>query len=338
MTQIMPRKHRWSRAFLAAVAFAAASLLVPVRAEPMRGINVGDSIPPRVVKTLAREKITIPAKDGLTVLVFWASWNPRSSPALETWERYAEKYRDQPVTVVSVNADHQMMDAPRLKVMNDYIEANSVGLPVYVDSGLELYNEIGVVVLPTTVFFHSDGKLVYKRGSFSTSAPLDEKEALEQELGIGKSKEEVEREKEAKEAVYKPKNNALLYFNLGNQLARRGMKKKGRDRWIMALQRDPDYADPLMALEGYFFKDGRTPEAEAALKDLLDKKGLDALKDRLSPAGEPGKAPEGIETPPRESVIGSGNMLSPARESVVPAGTVDAPDSGQPADTLHPAP
>ncbi|NOY86657.1 MAG: redoxin domain-containing protein [Deltaproteobacteria bacterium] len=293
----MPRNSRWPTASLAVMVFITASLLVPVRAEPMRGINVGDSISPRTIKTLAGEKMTIPAKEGITVLVYWATWNPRSRPALSTWEKYAEEYKDQPITVIAVNADHQKMGAAELQAVKDYIEENNVGLPVYVDTGLELYNEIGVVVLPTTLFFHSDGKLVFKRGSFSTGAPLDLKEALEQELGIGKSKEEVEKEKKEWEAVFKPKNNALLYFNLGKQLVKRGMKDKARDRWIIALQRDPGYADPLMALEDYFFKNGRTPEAETALKDLLESNGLGALTDHLSPDKGPVKAPENLESP-----------------------------------------
>lgn len=324
---MIKQPSRWPAAFLSALVFITVTLLAPARAEPMRGINVGDSIPPRTVETLDKEKMTIPAENGITVLVYWATWNPRSAPALATWEKYAEEYRDQPVTVVAINADHQMMDASKLKLVQSYIEEHKVGLPVYVDAGLELYNEIGVVVLPTTLFFHSDGKLVFKRGSFSSSAPLDLREALEQELGIGKSKEEVEKEKAAREAVYKPKNNALLYYNLGIQLEKRGMKKKGRDRWILALQRDPDYADPLMALENYFFKDGRTSEAEVALKDLLERKGLGELKDRLSPPGEPGKT-EGMEFTTKESVVPSGNIVSPGKESVVPSISVKSPESG----------
>lgn len=308
---VMSQNSSRSTAFLAAMVFITASLLAPVRAEPMRGIRVGDSVPSRTVTTLAMENVIIPAKEGVTVLVYWATWNPRSRPALETWEKYAEKYKDQHVTVIAVNADHQEMGPADIAAVNNYIDKNHVGLPVYVDKGLELYNEIGVFVLPTTLFFHGDGKLVFRRASFSTSAPLDLKEALEQELGIGKSNEEVAEEKKAREAVYKPRNNALLYFNLGNQLAIRGMKKKGRDRWILALQRDPDYADPLMALENYFFRDGRTPEAEAALKGLLENKGLGTLTGRLSPNDEPARAPEGIESPDKESVVPSGDVESP---------------------------
>jgi len=223
-------------------------------------------------------EVRLPAEDGLTVVLFWATWSPRSKKALEVWERYSKEYGDQPLSVITVNADNQRMGAEDLIRVDNYIEENSVGLPVIIDENLDLFNETGVVANPTTLFFKNDGKLIYKLASFPTSATLDLKEALEIHLGI--APEEEMTEKADSEPVYQPLNNAQLYYNLAVNLKKKGFPKKARDRFVVSLQRDPQYPDPLTALEEDFFADGRTPEAESALGSFLRKGGLDELAER----------------------------------------------------------
>lgn len=243
-----------------------------------RGMEVGDVFEPRILTARDGREIRIPAKDGLTVVLFWATWSPRSRSALAVWEQYLKEYGDQPMTVVSVNADNQRMESEDLRRIDEYVEQNNVGLPVIIDSNLDLFNETGVMVNPTTLFFKGDGTLTYKLASFPTSAKLDLKEALELHLGIAPPEEEVE--KASGEAPYEPQNNAHLYFNLALNLQKKGFPQKARQRFIVSLQRDPLYPAPLAALEEDLFSDGRTPEAEKALADLLRKGGLDDLADR----------------------------------------------------------
>ena len=250
-----------------------------------RGIVAGDTFEPRTLETIAGEKIRVPAEDGLTVVLFWATWSPRSRSALELWERYAGEYSQHPLTVLTVNADNQRMEPSDIQRIESYIRDNNVNLPVIVDYGLELFNEIGVVVNPTSLYFNDEGELVFKLPSLPTSAALDLKDELEIRLGIRERETEEEKEKRGKLA-YQPKNNALLYYNRAVNLWKKGFPEKARDRMIISLKRDPDYTDPLRALEGMAFSDGRTPETEEALKDLLVKNGLEELVDRIG-QGEP---------------------------------------------------
>jgi thiol-disulfide isomerase/thioredoxin len=269
-------------AFLFAVIITA-TLAVPAVGQPERGIEVGQKIEPRQLRTIEREKITIPVEEGLTVLLFWSTWSPRSEPALQLWEKYGEEYHDHGVSVITVNADHQDMQPEDIQMVRDYFTGKEIGLPVVVDSQLELFNEIGVIVLPTTLIFKPDGTLDYKYAGFPTSAEIDLKEDLEAKLGITReptTEEEATRGKLA----YQPKNNALLFYNMGKRLHEKGFPEKAKAKYIESLQRDSEYKDPLSALEGLFFAQGRTPETEDRLKSLLTASGLEKVIGNISEA------------------------------------------------------
>jgi tetratricopeptide (TPR) repeat protein len=177
-----------------------------------------------------------------------------------------------------------MGEEDELKI-RDYLSLHSLSLPVIVDAQLELYNEIGIIVLPTSLFFKPDGTLDYKYPSLPSSAESDLKKDLEIKLGIAKETTEEEDTHRGKLA-YQPKNNALLYYNMGKRIHERGFPEKAKAKHIEALQKDPDYADPLRALEGLFFTEGRTPEAEEQLKNLLTAGGLTGLIEHIG-EGEP---------------------------------------------------
>lgn len=305
------RTHRKSglSLFLVLSVFSAALLVVPVRAESKRGIDVGESIPARELETMAGEKILVPAREGLTVLVFWATWSPRSEPALALWEKLKEEYGDHNIEVVAINADHQKMTAADLAKVDAFVQEKNVGLPVHVDRNLDLYNEIGIIVVPTTVFLHNDGEMVYRYGSFPTSAAIDLKQDLEKELGIAR---ELEVEEAAAQLEYVPQNNALLYYNLGRRLQEKGLTDKAQDRYVIALKKDPEYADPLRALERIYFADGQTPETEEGLKTFLTENGLEQQVEKIG-QGE-------AEAPMEEEVKpdAEGTVEEPAGNEAVP--------------------
>lgn len=158
-------------------------------------------------------------------------------------------------------------------------------MPVIVDSELELFNEIGIIVLPTVLFLKPDGTLDYKYVGFPSSAELDLEEDLEAQLGIAReptAEEETTRGKLA----YQPRNNALLFYNMGKRIHEKGFPEKAKAKYIESLQRDSEYTDPLIALERLFFAGGRTPETEDRLKSLLTTSGLKDVIENISKEGE----------------------------------------------------
>lgn len=271
---------------LLAASLAALAAPSAVRA---RGLEVGDTLTARTVETLAAGDLSLPADSGLTVLLFWATWSPRSAPALKMWQELYERYADRKMSVVTVNAEKQEYGADDRYQIEAYLSDNGITLPVYMDDHLTLFNEAGIIVLPTVLFLRGDGVITYKYAGFPTSAHEDIRADLEQKLGIVavKPEEEAHRGKLA----YQPKNNALLYYNLGQRLEEKGFLGKARPKYITALQKDPDYPDPLRALEGIYFAEGRTPDAEEALRAFLTENGLEDQVGRISEAGEAAPTP-----------------------------------------------
>ncbi|MFV2082693.1 MAG: redoxin domain-containing protein [bacterium] len=240
-----------------------------------RGLQIGDILSSRKLITMEGEEILLPTGRELTVIVFWSTWSPRSAPALKMWEQFAVDYSWQELTVISVNADHQDMTEDDIRKVTDYIAENGINLPVIIDRNLELFNEIGIIALPTAMFLDAEGKITYWLGSLPTSAKLTLKDKLD--IAYGLKVEPAEKEEAEAKPVYRPANRANLYYNLARQLQKKGFAQKARARFIIALKKDPHYPDPLTALEEDFFREGRTPEAEVQLKELLVKGGLEEL-------------------------------------------------------------
>jgi thiol-disulfide isomerase/thioredoxin len=290
-----------------------ATLAVPAVGQPERGIEVGHKIEPRQLKTIEREKIMVPAEDGLTILLFWSTWSPRSEPALELWKKYEDQYKEHGISVLTVSADHQDMKPEDLDKVRDYITQNEVALPVIVDSELELFNEIGIIVLPTVLFLKPDGTLDYKYAGFPSSAELDLKDDLEAKLGIAR-KPTVEEEATRGKLAYQPRNNALLFYNMGKRIHEKGFPEKAKAKYIESLQRDSYYADPLRALEGLFFAKGRTSETEKRLQSLLTASGLEGV---IGSIQEESEGIEAEQVPAPEATVQADQTPAPAATPVV---------------------
>lgn len=249
-------------------------------AENDREIGIDDVMPRQVLQLKGGGEFQLPSQDGLTVLLFWSTWSPRSEPALELWQKFSTTYQDKPLHIVSVNAEKVELSASDLSDIDEYLEKNSVSLPVHMDEGLELFNRYSVKAVPTAFFLDSEGKILYKFASFPTSAPMDLEEEVEVQLGIRKRQTDDEVASRGK-LEYQPKNNALLHYNMGIQLYKKNYKDKALQRFVIALQKDPDYEDPLRTLEGIYFGDSKTPEAEDELKGLLTENGLESIIEKI---------------------------------------------------------
>jgi thiol-disulfide isomerase/thioredoxin len=250
-----------------------------------REIMIGDTFESRTLETIEGKSLKIPSGDELTVVLFWATWSPRSKPALDLWQKFEQDYSGQSVKIITINSEHQGLEPGQRQEIIRYVENNGITLPVVIDDELALFNEFAVKAVPTVFFLNSEGLLLFRYASFPTSAPLDLKEELEVSFNLRERETEEEKETRGKLA-YQPKNNALLYYNLGVQLHKKGMRDKAVDRYIAALKLDVDYTDPIRTLEGIYFAGGRTPEAEEELRSLLSQNGLQALVDRVGD-GEP---------------------------------------------------
>jgi thiol-disulfide isomerase/thioredoxin len=245
-----------------------------------REVMEGAILQKRSLETFDGQSLNAPSEEGLTVILFWAMWSPRSRQALELWQKFDNEYSDHPLKIITVNVEHQDLQQSEREQIIQFVEDMGINLPLVIDEELNLFNEFGVKAVPTAFFLNNEGFLLLRYASFPSSAPLDLQEEVEINLGLKKRETEEEKEKRGKLA-YQPKNNALLYYNLGVQLQKKGMKGKALVRYITALQLDPEYNDPLRTLEGIFSPDGRTPEGEEELKSLLIQNDLEDLVEKI---------------------------------------------------------
>lgn len=245
-----------------------------------REIMEGDKIGPRTLETFDGLSLDVPSGQELTVVLFWAMWSPRSEDALQFWQKLDRDFSEHPLEVITVNVEHQDLQPSERDQIIQYFKDRNLELPLVMDPNLDLFDEFGVKAVPSAFFLDREGLILRRYPSFPSSAPLDLEEEVEINLNLRKKETEEEKKRRGKLA-YQPRNNALLYYNMGVQLQKKRMHEKALARFITALQLDPEYSDPLRTLEGIYFLDGRTHEKEEELKSLLIRNDLDSLVDRI---------------------------------------------------------
>lgn len=270
-----------------------------------REIIVGDSVPVVILYDTDGNRHRIPAGEGMSVVLFWSTWSPRSAQAIDLWERFTSDYPDEPFQVVSIAAEKDELTDGDVSAISNYILKKQVSLPVIVDERLELFNSYGVKALPTVFMLADSGLVLYRYSGLPSSASLDLREELEARLGLAEPEAPDVRAAQAG-SEYHPANNALLYFRMGGVFEGKGSYERASARYIEALQKDPDYEDPLRALERIYFRNGRTLEAVDSLKARLNDGGLGKLAGRVSETGFPG-----IQVEEEKEVPAEGEPLSP---------------------------
>jgi thiol-disulfide isomerase/thioredoxin len=256
-----------------------------------------------VLQLKGGDEFELPSEEGLTVVLFWSTWSPRSVPALELWGKFSTTYGEKPLGIVTVNAERDELTSSDRTAIDQYLVENGVTLPVHIDVGLELFNTYSVKAIPTVFFLDNKGEVLYRYAGFPTSAPLDLEEELEITLGLRQRQTGEEAASRGK-LDYQPKNNALLYYNMGVQLFKKGFHDKAMKRFVIALQKDPDYKDPLRTLEGVYFSSGATSEGQDRLEKFLVENGLETLVEQIG-IGEPIvlKAPKKIDAAERMRLL-----------------------------------
>jgi tetratricopeptide (TPR) repeat protein len=245
-----PQRARWRATALALTGITA--LLVMMFAIPHAGaafkyLKPGMDVPEFALKTLEGQEYGLAQIKGqpATLLVFWATWSPRSVPALEDAQKLAAQYEAKGFRVIAVNVnrvslgmeDRREIEATRTKL--------GLTIPVVIDSGLETYNTFGVVATPSTAVINAEGKIVHEAASYLSSTGTDIREAVEILLGV---REAPKADAVAAKPAYKPDSKALRHYNFGRTMLQRGNKDKAIGQLEEAAAVDPTYAAPRILL------------------------------------------------------------------------------------------
>ena len=257
-------------AFHGVVALAALAVMmfaIPNAVAAFKYLKTGMDVPDFTLQTLAGEDVSISSYRGspATIVLFWATWSPRSRPALEDAQKLYDEYGDKGLKVIAVNVNrvsvsHQ--DRQEMKAMRDEL---GLSMPVAVDDGLETYSAFGVVATPSTAVLDPDGKIVFEAASYLKSTGADLREQVEILLGL---REPATEAVAAGEEAYKPARKALLYYNLGRNLLRLGNKEKAVDKLEDSVAADDKFTAPRVLL-GHLLLGDKSDESLARAEELF---------------------------------------------------------------------
>jgi len=200
---------------------------------------------------------------GVTVVVFWATWSPRSGEILEDLEKLRAELGPQRLQVVAVNAEHLAITAAdRDAVRTAAAQAHTTAL-VLLDEGLTAFNAFGTMAVPSSLVLDAAGKVVYTLAGYPTTMRSDLADAVRKALGLPTS-EELRPVRE-----YVPKNHGLMYYNFGRRLLEKGQEEKALEQFGIAVERDPDFKKPYLELGLIHLRHGEVDRAREAFLKVL---------------------------------------------------------------------
>lgn len=223
------------------------------------------------------------------IVIYWATWSSRSPAILEFAEKNLRKYEKLGLTLLAVNADHELMRTEDVAEVKAKAAEAGISFPVVQDTMLKGYNAIGIISMPTTLILDKSLTVVDAYPGFPSVARDDIPERIDAFLGIKREKRP-ESEKVRYLLDHKPKNYALQYYNLGRQMfllerlpsgELKGVPETAIERLDEAIRRDPDFFRPylLKAIILTLAKgDGRR---EAALQELGKKDFQEVFERRV---------------------------------------------------------
>jgi len=189
----------------------------------------------------------------VTVIVFWATWSPRSLEVLADLTTLAGELEGESFQAVAINAEHPEItrgDQEKIKELT----TGSLAL-ILLDDGLKSFSEYGTMALPSMLVCDKAGKVVFSMAGYPTTMRTDLPDAVKRALGL------VAEEEMAVVEEYVPKNRALMYYNMGKRLYEKGQEEKAEKQLLDSVERDPEYVKSRLLLGIIYKKTGRPDEA-----------------------------------------------------------------------------
>ncbi|HWR98473.1 MAG TPA: tetratricopeptide repeat protein [Candidatus Methanoperedens sp.] len=230
-------------ALLAVLGVAVAAFPPPGRAA-FKNVEVGASPPPFAMRDSEgrlRESAALFGK-GATVVVFWATWSPRSQEILADLERLRAELGPERVAVVAVNVEHLAISAADRDAVRSVVAETKSTATVLFDEGLVAFNAYGTMAVPSTLVVDAQRRVSFTLAGYPMTMRSDLADAVRKALGLPTSAEL----RPPEEPV--PKNHALMYYNFGRRLLEKGQDEKAEEQLRIAVERDPQFKKPYLEL------------------------------------------------------------------------------------------
>lgn len=231
-------------------------------------VGIGDRPPAFVMNELggSERKSEDLIAGKVSVVLFWATWSPRSLEVLKDLESLVAELGSDQLQVVAINAEHPRISTADEGIIRKAVTDAGSSATILLDDGLVAYNDFGTMALPSMLVVDREGIVTFAMAGYPTTMRGDLPQAVKMALGLI-SAEEVEVVVE-----YVPKNRALMYYNMGKRLYEKGQEEKAEAQLLQSVERDPDYIKPHLLLGVYYKKTG---ENEKALQEFQRVKKLD---------------------------------------------------------------
>jgi len=200
----------------------------------------------------------------VSVVVFWATWSPRSREILDDLEKLRTELGPLRLQLIAVNAEHLAITAAdRDAIRSEVAQARSTAT-ILLDEGLVAFNAFGTMAVPSSLVLNADGRVTFTLAGYPTTMRSDLADAVRKALGLPTS-EELRPVRE-----YVPKNHGLMYYNFGRLLLEKGQEEKAVEQFRIAVERDPAFKKPYLELGIHHLRSGEVEEARAAFLKALE--------------------------------------------------------------------
>jgi len=281
------RLHKRVLAVALLVVLASAAGYCDVHA--FKRIEVGDKLESFELEKFDGQPLSLADALGskMTAVVFWAAWSPRSSEQLADMQKLYDELGGEGLTVFAVNVEHPEWNPAELDKIKAAVEGAGATYPVVLDKDLTIFNDVGVVAVPSTLLIDSTMTVTNTYTGYSTMGRDQLKEDVLKAFG---KLDEVRKAYVREEGVYQPKGKAERYFHMGKMLSGKKRYSRAVKTLEKALEEDPEYADAHEALADAYEGAGEADKAAAARARAAELRSA-------QPAAEPGDGKEDEKEP-----------------------------------------
>lgn len=252
--------RRLAGAALLALLLGAAVALPRAAHAAFKNVEVGQKPPAFVLKDLdgrVWDSVAHPAA-GATVVLFWATWSPRSREILADLERLRAELGPERLQVIAINAEHLAITASDQAAIRAVVAETNFTSTVLLDEGLVAFNAYGTMAVPSSLVLDAAGRVTYTLAGYPMTMRSDLVDAVRTVLRLPTSQEL------RPVPAYVPKNHGLMYYNFGRLLLEKGQEEKAVEQFRISLERDPAFKKPHLELGLYHLRRGEYEEARSA--------------------------------------------------------------------------
>lgn len=248
-------------------------LLVPSATAAFKYLNEGMNLPAiEGIDTKTGEQLSTDAifnDKKMVIVVFWASWSKRSIEELETLKELYPTISEKPIQFIAVNVEGQNISGPEKQSLVDFINNMNIPFSSIIDDNLKIFNEFGVIAVPSTAISDTLGVLRYAPSGFSLTTHDLIVDSIEILLGIKKPTTVTKVKK-----GYIPKKKSLRYYNLALNLSNKRSYERALSNLELAISADSNFAAPF-SLRGEVFL--KLDSISAAINSYAKAVQLDSL-------------------------------------------------------------